>query len=229
MQGLRILWQVVFALDPLHACLALGPLGVYLSLIGALNLAGRPLIVSGTRDMAALGLAVSGFVIVGPLELCLPDAAAVRFGPYVWVLLLVFYALCLILALLLLRPRLVIYNVSADQLRAVLADLTDQLDSDARWAGDALALPRLGVQLHLDNVPLTRNVSLTPVGIDQDPLGWARLQSALAAALGRVSIARNPRGAVFAAVGLAIILALAYSVACDPQAVAQALLEMLRI
>jgi hypothetical protein len=210
MQGLRILWQVVFALDPLHACLALGPLGVYLSLIGALNLAGRPLIVSGTRDMAALGLAVSGFVIVGPLELCLPDAAAVRFGPYVWVLLLVFYALCLILALLLLRPRLVIYNVSADQLRAVLADLTDQLDSDARWAGDALALPRLGVQLHLDNVPLTRNVSL-------------------AAALGRVSIARNPRGAVFAAVGLAIILALAYSVACDPQAVAQALLEMLRI
>jgi hypothetical protein len=229
MQGLRILWHVAFGLDSLHACVAFGPLAIYLLLIGGLNLSRRPFLVSGTRDAAALGLALSGFVIVGPLELCLPDAAAVRFGPFVWVLLLVFYALCVVLGLLLLRPRLIVYNASADQLRAVLAGLTDRLDSDARWAGDVLVLPGLGVQLHLDSLVLTRNVSLAPVGANQDPLGWQRLESALAAALSRVSISRNTQGGLFVAAGLTILLGLGYSVASDPQAVAQALLEMLRI
>ena len=55
------------------------------------------------------------------------------------------------LVLLVLRPRLVIYNISVDQLRPILAELVEQLDSEARWAGDSLALPALGVQLHLDN------------------------------------------------------------------------------
>jgi hypothetical protein len=229
MQWLHILWQVVFGMDALHACLALGPLAVYLLLIGAMNLSRRPFLVSGTRDAAALALALSGFVIVGPIELCLPDAAAVRFGPYVWVLLLAFYALCVVLILLLLRPRLVVYNASAAQLRAVLADLVDQLDSGAGWAGDVLVLPNLGVQLHLENQVLTRNVSLTSVGGSQDPLGWQRLESALATALSRVPNTRNARGAVLVAAGVLMILGLGYALARDPQAVAEALFDMLRI
>jgi len=229
MQWLRILWQAVFGMDALHACLALGPLAVYLLLIGMLNLSRRPFLVSGPRDAAALGLALSGFVIVGPIELCLPDAAAVRFGPYVWVLLIVLYGLCLVLALLLVRPRLIVYNTSAAQLRAVLADLVGQLDADASWAGDVLVLPGLGVQLHLDHLAVMRNVSLTSVGGKQDPLGWHRLESALATALSRAPIGRNARGAVLVAGGLLIILGLGYAVACDPQAVVQALFDMLRV
>jgi hypothetical protein len=228
MYWLRIIWDVVFGMDALHACLALGPLAFYLLLLGAINLSRRPFLVSGTRDVAALGLAISGFVIVGPIELCLPDAAAVRFGPFVWALMLVLYALCLVLALLLLRPRLIIYNASAVQLRALLADLVDQLDSDACWAGDVLVLPGLGVRLHLDTLGVMRNVSLTSVGGSQDLRGWQRLEAALAAALSRLPTTRNARGALLVASGLAIILGLGYAVARNPQGVFQALFDMLR-
>ena len=229
MQWFGVLWRELLGMGAFHTCLALGPLAVYLLLIGAINLSRRPFLVSGTRDAGALGLAVSGFVIVGPVQLCLPEDALVRFGPYVWVLMLAFYALCLVLVLLLLRQRLVVYNISGNQLRALLAGLVDQLDSEARWAGDVLALPSLGVQLHLDSLAVTRNVSLTPVGANQDPLGWQRLESALAGALGRVPISQNPRGAILVAAGLLIILGLGCAVAYDPRAVAQGLFDMLRI
>ena len=138
-------------MDPFRLCIALGPLAMYLLLLGAVDLSRRPLLVSGLRDAATLALAVSGLVIIGPIELFFPFEAAVQFGPRVWLLLLALYALCVVLVLLLLRPRLVVYNISIDGLRAILAELVDRLDPDARWAGDSLALPGLGVQLYVDN------------------------------------------------------------------------------
>ena len=213
-------------MDPFRLCLALGPVAVYVLLLGAINLSRRPFLVSGTRDAAALGLAISGFVIVGPIELFFPEAAAMSFGAFVWVLLLAFYALCLVLVLLLLRPRLIIYNISADQLRPILADLVDQLDPDARWAGDSLALPGLGVQLHLDNLAAMRNVSLVSVGPNQNYLGWRRLELELAAALSRAEVSRNPRGASLIGAGVLIIALLILAVARDSQAVAQTLFDI---
>ncbi len=214
-------------MDPFRLCLALGPAAVYLLLLGAVNLSRRPLLVSGARDAAALGLAVSGFVIVGPIELFFPDALAARLGPYLWLFFLGAYALCLATVLLLTKPRLVVYNISADQLRAIMAELVDRCDPGARWAGDSLALPSLGVQLHLDNVPVMRNVSLVAVGPNQNPQGWRRLEIALGAALGRVEVARNPRGLSLIGLGAFIAAALVWVIARDPQAVAQALLDML--
>ena len=216
-------------MDPLRLCLALGPVAVYVLLLGAINLSRRPFLVSGTRDAAALGLAVAGLVIVGPIELFFTNAALIRYGPYVWVLLLAFYGLCLVLVLLLLRPRLVIYNISADQLRPILADLVTQLDSQARWAGDSLALPSLGVQLHVDHQPAMRNVSLIAVGPNQNHLGWRRLELALGPALSQVPVARNPRGASLVCAGVLIVVTLILVIARDAQAIAQALFDMLRL
>jgi uncharacterized membrane protein YdfJ with MMPL/SSD domain len=136
--------------------------------------------------------------------------------------------MCLMLGLLLLSPHLIVYNLSADQLRAILADLVGQLDSDARWAGDVLVMPGLGVQLHVGKSAM-RNVSLTSVGAGQDLLGWRRLESALAAELSRVSLARNASGAILVAVAALIVLGLACAVAYDPQAVARSLFDMLRL
>jgi uncharacterized membrane protein len=229
MQWLRVFLYEVSGIDALHACLALGPLAVYLLLIGVINLSRRPFLVSGNRDAAALGLALSGLVIIGPIELCLPTAAVARFGPIAWVLMVVVYVLCLILVLLLLSPRLVIYNVAADQLRAVLADLAGRLDSEARWARDVLVLPTLGVQLHLDTCRSMRNVSLSSVGRSQNPLGWQRLESALGVALGRASTARGARGVLLVAVAVLMVFGLGYAVASDPQAVAEAFFDMLRL
>jgi len=214
-------------MDPLRLCLALGPAAVYLLLIGAVNLSRRPLLVSGVRDGAALGLAVSGFMIVGPIELFLPEAAAIHYEAFVWILLFALYGLCLALVLLLLRPRLIVYNISADQVRPILAELVEHLDDDARWAGDTLVLPRLGIQLHVDYLAAMRNVSLTSVGSRQSHAGWRHLELALRDALGRVEVARNPRGATFVSAGVLIFATLVLAVARDPQAVTRALFDLL--
>jgi len=212
--------------DPFRLCLALGPVAVYVLLLGALNLSRRPLLVSGTRDAAALALAVSGFVIIGPIELFFPRAAAATFGTFVWVLLLTFYALCVLMVLLLLRPRLVIYNVSADQLRPILAELVEKLDANARWAGDSLVLPGLGIQLHVDASALIRTVSLCSVGSRQNYLGWRRLELALRAALEEVEVARNPRSLLLVATAAAITAVLTVVIVDNPGAVAQAMVDI---
>jgi len=216
-------------MDPFRLCLALGPVAIYVLLLGVINLSRRPFLVTGTRDAGALGLAISGLMIVGPIELFFPDAAAMRFGAFVWVMLLALYVLCLVLVLLLLRPRLIIYNISADQLRAILADLVGRLDANARWAGDSLVLPELGVQLHIEYPAAMRNVSLVSVGPHQSYLGWRRLEDALAAALSRVEVMRNARGVSLIGAGLLIVSTLAISVAANPQAISDTLFNLLRL
>ena len=210
-------------------CLTLGPVAVYMLLLGVINLSRRPLLVSGFRDMTALGLAVSGFVVVGPIELFFPDQAAARFGPWVWILLLAFYALCLLLVLLLLRPRLIVYNFSIDKLRPILDEVAPQLDPQCRWAGDSLAMPTLGVQLYLDQTATARNVSLISAGPRQHHLGWHRLEKALDAALSQVRVTRNPRGASLLCAGVLLVALVVMAVYRDPQAVAAALFDMLRL
>ena len=216
-------------MDPFRLCLALGPVAIYVLLVGTINLFRRPFLVSGNRDAAALGLAVSGLVIVGPVELFFPVAASIRFGPFVWALLIALYALCLVLVLLVLRPRLVIYNISPDELRPILADLVTQLDPEVRWAGDSLALPNLGVQLHVEGLPMMRNVSLGSTGPQQNQQGWRRLEQALEPALGRLEVPRNPRGFSLIGAGVLLMLALILAIARDPQAVFQSLSHMLQI
>ena len=150
-------------MDPLRLCLALGPLAVYLLLLGAINLTRRPMLISGGRDLAALALALVGLAVVGPAELFLPEDSIVHFGAFVWVMVLALYALWVTMIILMLRPRLVIYNITVDKLRPILADVVEHFDPDARWAGDSLVLPTLGVQLHLDSFGTMKNVSLKSI------------------------------------------------------------------
>jgi hypothetical protein len=213
-------------MDPFRLCLAFGPVAMYLLLLGALNLSRRPLLVSGVRDIATLALAISGLMIIGPMELFFPFEAAVRFGSHVWLLLLALYAMCVVLVLLLLRPRLVIYNITADKLRPILAELVDRIDTDARWAGDSLVLPGLGVQLYLDSFAALRSTSLISAGGNQSHQGWRQLETALGDALAREDVARNPRGISLLGAGLLIIAAIVLAISQNPQAVAQSLLDI---
>ena len=80
-------------MDPLHTVIAIGPLGVYLLLIGLLNLGRRPFVTTGGRDLAALGVGISGLMIAGPMELFMPEAPARHFGGFVWLLLIALYGL----------------------------------------------------------------------------------------------------------------------------------------
>ena len=212
----------------------MGPVAIYLLLLGVINLARRPLVVSGGRDTAALALAVSGLVFVGPLALLFPDSVAAHFpgAPesgtrYLWLIFVGLFAMGLIMVLLVLRPRLIVYNISADQLRPILAEVVERIDPDARWAGDCLFLPDLGVQLHLDSFGWMRNVSLVSSGPKQDYAGWSRLKAELASALRTVETPWNFVGLMLLSLGNVMVLGLAWAIIRDPQAIARTVFELL--
>lgn len=215
-------------MDPLHLCIALGPLAVYLLLLGALNLTTRPFLTTGARDTGALGLAISGFIVAGPMELFMPEAAVARFGGFVWFLLIAFYGLCLTLLILLLRPRLVIYNITAEQLRPILANVVKQVDENARWAGESLVLPRLGVQLYVEPFASMRNVQLIASGPKQNYQGWRALELALSTPLRETKSPQNRYGYSMVFFGLLMVAVVTFQILTDDLSVAQMLREMLR-
>ena len=215
-------------MDPLHVCIALGPVAMYLLVLGTINLSARPFLTTGARDAAALGIAIAGFVVAGPMELFLPIEAAAFWGIWVWAMMLGIYLLGLLLAVLLLRPRLVIYNVTGEQLRPILGEVVTRLDPEARWAGESLTMPSLGVQLHVEPLAMLKNVQLVAAGSSQNLTGWRRLESELAAALRTVRGTRNPAGFSLLTIGLSIAVAITYWLSRDPLGVQQALSDMLR-
>ncbi len=214
--------------DALHLSIALGPLAVYVLLVGMINLSKRPFLTTGARDVAAIGVAISGFIAAGPMELFLPEAAADRFGPYVWLLLLAFYGLCLTLLVLMMRPRLVIYNANPEQLHSILSEVINDLGAEARWAGDSLVVPQLGVSLHVEPFGAMRSAQLVAAGPRQSYTGWRRLELALARKLKETTAARNPHGYLLLSIGLLLIGVIAYSTMSDPRTIVQGLDELLR-
>lgn len=215
-------------MDSLHFCIAVAPLSVYLLILGLLNLWGRPFLTTGTRDAAALGIGLSGMVIAGPMELFFPEEAALQFGGLVWLLLVAFYGLCVSLIVLLLKPRLVVYNISAEQLRPVLTQVAMELDKSSRWIGDSLYIPSQHVHLHMDSIDWLRNIQLTASGSRQSFEGWRRLESGLRSGLATARVGPNLVGIpLLVSSGLLAVLAAAWMLS-EPQAVAQALDEMLR-
>ena len=134
-------------IDPARLCIALGPLAVYLIVIGAINLSRRPFVTSGTRDLLALGVGLSGVVIVGPIELLTSTAVVFAVGPSYWALVLGLYAAGWILLVLHIRPRLVVYNVLPEELSEALERAARRIDPEAHWAGQTLLFPGSQAQL----------------------------------------------------------------------------------
>jgi hypothetical protein len=216
-------------MDPFHLCLALGPISVYLLLIGRINLGTRPFVTTGARDTMALAIACSGLAIAGPLELFLPEGLAAFLGAWIWVPLITLYSLCTLLAAMLMRPRLVIYNVSVEQLRPILETVASGLDSERRWAGLGLVMPQRGVQLVVEALPAMRNVQLVAAGqTNQDWEGWRRLERSLRDAVATLRVERNPRGAGFLMFGMLMAATVLYALSQQPAEVAKGLDSFLR-
>jgi len=215
-------------IDPFRLCVAVLPLATYFLGLGLVNLSSRPLVLTGAHDLALLGVGLSGLMVVGPLELFVPTAAAVHFGQYVWLFLLALYGLGVTFLVLLAQPRLVIYNVTDAQLRPLLAEVVAILEPDALWAGSSLALPRLAVELSIESFPALRHVSLVASGWRQDLAGWSCLRRALAAAMKQTRVKPN----VWAAglIGFAVLLSAGclYYALARPEALAEGWHDLLR-
>jgi len=216
-------------MDPFRLSLAVGPLAVYLAVLGVINLARRPLITTGARDSMALAIAVSGLITIGPIELFMPQAAAIQFGVYVWVLLAAFYVLVITLWILTQRPRLVVYNVSLEEFRPILAEAVGRLDAEARWAGNAVLLPNQHIEFQIESFALMRNVTLTAGGEMPSYQGWRNLESALAMGLRDLEVRPNAQGAGMVLLGLMLAAGLLWRVAAEAQQVAEAFRDMLRL
>ncbi|HJQ80259.1 MAG TPA: hypothetical protein VJ828_09905 [Lacipirellulaceae bacterium] len=214
------------SVDPLRLAIALVPVAAYALVLALVNARRRPFLTSGGSDLAALGVAISGLMFVGPLELFRPDAATREFGNYIWLFLLSLYWLGLVLVLLLARPRLVIYNTSSEELRPVLAETAGRLDPEARWAGNHLTLPRLDVHLHLDSLEIMRNVSLVSSGSQQNIDGWRRLARELRRSLATVRTRRSPRVIALLVISLALLAVSVTQMLNRPEATLQAMNEV---
>ena len=179
--------------------------------------------------MLALAIAVSGFVVAGPLELFMPETAAVFFRAWIWPPLICLYLLCAALAAMLTRPRLVIYNVTVEQLHPVLEGVAAQLDDHRRWVGQSLILPNCGVHLNIESFTAMRNIQLTSIGGQQDLGGWRLVEKELRSQFKGLKVGINPRGFSFLFFGLLIAVLIGYSITTKPLEVAEALNDFLRL
>lgn len=193
--------------DPFRMSVAVIPLALYALFIGGMNLSRRPFLITGSQDTTALGLAIGGFVIIGPLELLLPETAVATYQFLVWPMLAVLYVLTLTLVILMSRPSLVVYNISLDEFRPVLAQSLKLLQAEARWAGNTVSLPSLGIEMHISSFRPLRNVRLSPVGDWQSISGWRQLDLAIRDSLRECQVAPNGRGVGLVIGGLLLICA----------------------
>lgn len=214
--------------DPLHLAIAVTPLGGYFLILSLMRLWSGPRVVSGIQDTVWVAVAISGLVVAGPLELFMPEAAAVRFHEFVWVLLLGLYSMVVTLLALLMRPRLVIYNLSAETLRPVLSEVVGRLDRDARWVGQGVVLPTLGVQLSIEADQTSRSVQLVAAGNQQSYAGWRQLEQATREALRGVPAARSGHAWLLLLSGVAMLVVACAAVAFNREQTADAWQAFLR-
>lgn len=179
------------------------PLGAYLAVLGWLHLRRRPTLLAGGQDLMLLATAVSGLVMAGPLALVQPALGAT---PWATVMLLLLFTLAVAVGILATRPRLVIYNITVDQLRPILAEVSSGLDGSARWAGESVALPSRGLQVLMDGHGLSKSVSVVVVGSRTSAEAWTEFARRLRHAVGSQRVRRNLWGGTLAAVGIMIVM-----------------------
>jgi hypothetical protein len=126
------------------------------------------------------------------------------------------------------RPRIVVYNTTMEQLRPILASTVAQLDSKARWTGDCLLIPSLNVHLNLDGISILRNVHLVAVGNRQSYEGWRKLEQILREAIRPIRTFPSVLGMLLVTTALCISLGTWFWLARDQATVVASLNEMLR-
>ena len=191
-------------LDPPPLWAALLPLGGYLSLLAATHLRRRPSVVSGAWDGILLAAAVAGLACAGPLALLQPAFGS---AAWTWLIGLLAFGLAVAVCILAARPRLVIYNITSDQLRPFVAQVATALDPGARWAGTSVALPARRLQVQIDAADAMRCVSVVAVGERAAHECWTEFGRRLRQAVGRTRVRPSPWAAAFAAAAIAVLAA----------------------
>lgn len=141
--------------EPFPALVAFTPLILYLLAFALVRISGKVCVITGGTDTAALLFAISGLVVVGPMELFFPKATAYLLGIWVWVPLLLLYLLFGCLFVISGASKLVVYGRTAETLFESLTRAAQAIDSSAVADYDSgqVHLPKVGAHLRLDSAP----------------------------------------------------------------------------
>jgi len=194
------------------------PLALYFFALAALNSGCRPRMLTGQEDLTALALGLIGFVMAGPMLYVLPIDALAFWGFTTWFFLAVLYSLVIWFLGAVFRFRAVIYNIGMTELRDILENTGQELDPEARWAGNALSLPTLGIQFYMERMSLFRNVTLKSCGANQNLQGWLQFEKFLRNALLRHRATKKNRVALLMALVGFLMLAGAAAILVTHQA-----------
>jgi hypothetical protein len=196
--------------EPFTIVLALLPLIGYFSVLAIIRLSGNALVTTGGRDIAALGVAISGLLAVGPAELFFPAHAATLFGPLVWIALATFYAICVALVALTSSPRLVAYGRTPDELFEPLVQAARSIDPASTGDSGSLlvTLPSIGIHLRIDGQRGVDYGQILAFEAGVSMRFWTTLLARLRAEVGQSPAPMPRRGVVMllAAVALSSIL-----------------------
>lgn len=182
------------------------PLATYFLLLGSLRLTRRPLVTTGGRDLAAVGVAVSGLVSIGPVQLFFPSMAAAQMGMMVWFVLGMLYVLCVALVVFSMRPTVVIYGLRVSQASEVLRRSLESLDAEVHIDEESgqVVLPSRGIRLRIDPLGITDAVQVEAFQRNLHPRFWKMLISELRAATRGMRVPPSLGGAVMLAMGLGL-------------------------
>ncbi|MCY2976042.1 MAG: hypothetical protein NTW52_15410 [Planctomycetota bacterium] len=205
------------------------PLAVYCLMIGMLHRSKHPFLVSGGRDMALLGLAMLGLVLVGPSQLFFPVAAFNLLGPAVWFLMTLLYFFIVLFVILNSRPRLVVFGLAPDALAMQVKESLDELNIESTWMGPTFAAPGIRVDGTIEQAGNGELSQIVATRSNQDVIGWMKLERALAIKLKSIPIEPRSTGTVWIALGLAALAALGLQIYSNPTAVADGMKELLRL
>lgn len=217
------------SIEPIFVLIALLPLIAYLLLLGVIRLAGRVLITTGGRDIAALGFAVAGFIAIGPGELFFPKAAASVFGAWVWLALATFYGLIVTLLGLTARPRLVVYGRTPDQMLEPLLQASRELDPDATSDQETLQvfLPKLKVHLRTAGHQAIDSTSIESFEPIATGAFWEKLLGHLRDKAEHTPAPTPRRGAMMVTIAIVLAALVTWMVMLDRQQIAEAFGEWL--
>ncbi len=193
-------------MSPIHFAIATIPVAIYFMLIGSLRLRRRPLVTTGWRDTLTLGIAASGLVAIGPMQLFFPIQAAERLQGWVWLALFALYVLGLMLILLSSKPRLIAYGLDETQFQTTLQQAAQEVDPLATWQGEVLTLPNSAIQLAYEPSGASRVQQVVHVGLLNNLQDWLRLERAFVKAGANCECPRSAAGWPFLIAGLLLLV-----------------------
>lgn len=225
----------MMTLIPYFVLIVAIPLSLYFFCLYRLNSCNVPRILTGAKDDLLIAFALSGLLAIGPGQLCIPIRSLIDKGLAAWFMIFFLYLLNIFLcSSLLMRPRIILYNITREKLDELFAKLSSQNESSQNESsqngmvvnrfGNSVDLPDMGIHLFIEESIFFRNISLMAAGHQSYKNGWKKLEELLAKEVGNVTMERNGIAAGFLLGSLLLGAVVVGTIVCCQDAIIQGIL-----